>query len=38
MGNTPYALTGVRTDVLPAARDREHAVGALLLTAFRAVG
>ncbi|MFE1146764.1 hypothetical protein ACFW42_06480 [Streptomyces albidoflavus] len=31
-------FTGVRTDVLPAAGDREHAVGTLLLTAFRAVG
>ncbi|MEU6107165.1 class I SAM-dependent methyltransferase [Streptomyces albidoflavus] len=31
-------FTGVRTDVLPAAGDREHAADTLLLTAFRAVG
>ncbi|MFE6717655.1 hypothetical protein ACFVDU_08715 [Streptomyces albidoflavus] len=31
-------FTGVRTDVLPAAGDREHAADTLLVTAFRAVG
>ncbi|MGW4459748.1 hypothetical protein ACWEJQ_26720 [Streptomyces albidoflavus] len=31
-------FTGVRTEVLPAAGDREHAAGTLLVTAFRAAG
>lgn len=31
-------FSGVRTDVLPVAGDREHAADTLLVTAFRAVG